>query len=95
MDFKEKASKCFPNKSLFADAILMWQIILNIENALKEAHSLGVKQGREEQRAADAKIAKNIHLGCKGPNDLEIGYRKSAQIIEKEILSAKGGKANE
>lgn len=70
----------------------------HILDALKEAHSLGVKQGRGEQREVDLKIVRSWKAFYKSMQDKsKLGEKDglyrffAAEDIEKEILSATVG----
>lgn len=61
-----------------------------IEVALQEAHSLGVKQGREEQRKRDAEIVDSAIPMPSYEKNFPKGFVDVLSMLKKEILSAKG-----
>lgn len=89
MDFKEKAREIYREFMVHAHELEIYAIETSVEKALQEAHSLGVKQGREEQRERDAGIIeKKLTDECS--DVLFAPEIRMLQRLKEEILSAKG-----
>lgn len=55
---RKEAEKCFPNKSMFADSKLMWEIIGNIESIIVKA----VNEKLDEAAKLVAESDEVVHL---------------------------------
>lgn len=78
---REIAEKCFPNKSLFSDAQLMWEIIGNMEQGLKEYANQKLDEA--------AMLARNLVKRPVKSKEMQSYRNEQMEFMAKEILNLK------